>query len=139
MVHLLLDDSSAVQKMSYTMLQRAVEKRTGYLVVEAGVDMSEETKFELPSELLQVVQNSLTLDGEKSVCAPCGELNTTSPSFPESFRVPLGLDVGFRPTFLVWSGSQNPKVVASPHYLTRTQKLAFSNGKDTQPCINQRS
>ena len=63
MSHLLLDTSPEVQKLAYPMLQNAAQKRTEYLVIEAGVDTSEDTRFELPDELLHVVQASME-DGE---------------------------------------------------------------------------
>ncbi|KAI5116021.1 hypothetical protein M0805_005027, partial [Coniferiporia weirii] len=62
MAHLLLDPSPEVAKMAYTLLRGAAKKRTEYLVVEAGVDTSTETtKYELPDELLQVLQLALEL------------------------------------------------------------------------------
>jgi hypothetical protein len=64
MVHLLLDTSPEVQKLAYPMLQNAAQKRTEYLVVEAGVELSENAKFELPSELLHVVQTTLEVKDE---------------------------------------------------------------------------
>lgn len=68
MAHLLLDTSPEVQKLAYPMLQNAAQKRTEYLVIEAGVDTSENTKFELPIELLQLVQNSIEDEEVDQVC-----------------------------------------------------------------------
>lgn len=59
MCHLLLDPSAAVQKMAYSLLQQAAKRRTEYLVVEAGVDTSGETTFQLPTELLDVLSRAL--------------------------------------------------------------------------------
>ena len=61
MAHLLLDTSPEVQKLAYPMLQNASQKRTEYLVIEAGVDTSENAKFELPLELLEVVKTRMDL------------------------------------------------------------------------------
>lgn len=58
MAHLLTDPSPELAKMAYALLQDAAAKRTEYLVVEAGVDNSEDAKFELPVELLQILQES---------------------------------------------------------------------------------
>ena len=57
MCHLLLDPSPAIKKMSYSLLHQAAKPRTEYLIIEAGVDSSSETKLELPSELLSVVEH----------------------------------------------------------------------------------
>lgn len=62
MVHLLLDPSPELAKTAYGLLQGAAAKHTEYLVVEAGVDVSEDAKFELPKELLLVLQQSLESD-----------------------------------------------------------------------------
>lgn len=64
MCHLLLDSSTIVQKMAYSLLQQAAKKRTEYLVVEAGVDTSGEAKFELPPELLEILERALERDSE---------------------------------------------------------------------------
>ncbi|KAH8103214.1 hypothetical protein DFH11DRAFT_1521251 [Phellopilus nigrolimitatus] len=67
MAHLLLDPSPEIAKMVYALLHAASKKRTEYLVVEAGVDTSTETaKYELPAELLQVVQTALILQGDQA-------------------------------------------------------------------------
>lgn len=62
MAHLVRDPSPELAKMAYGLLQDAAAKRTEYLVVEAGVDSSEEANFELPIELLQILQDSLPAD-----------------------------------------------------------------------------
>ena len=63
MAHLILDPSPEVAKMSYSLLYQAAQKRTEHLVVEAGVDTSSETaKYDIPSELLQVLDAALQLD-----------------------------------------------------------------------------
>lgn len=72
MVHIILDPSVEVSKMAYVLLLRAARKRTEYLVVEAGVDTSSEvTKFELPQELLHVLQTAqeLSVGAEPVPCS----------------------------------------------------------------------
>lgn len=67
MAHLLLDPSPEVAKMSYILLQDATRKWTEYLVIEAGVDTSETTRYELPPELLQVLQTALEMKDDQPV------------------------------------------------------------------------
>ena len=67
MAHLLLDPSPEVAKIAYSLLKFAARKWTEYLVVEAGVDTSEETKFEIPEELLQVLTLSLEPDDKDEI------------------------------------------------------------------------
>ncbi|KAL5521576.1 hypothetical protein ACEPAF_2324 [Sanghuangporus sanghuang] len=63
MAHLILDPSSEVAKMSYSLLFKAAQKWTEYLVVEAGVDTSSETaKYEIPVELVRVLESALQPD-----------------------------------------------------------------------------
>ncbi|EJD05481.1 uncharacterized protein FOMMEDRAFT_103536 [Fomitiporia mediterranea MF3/22] len=63
MVHLILDPSPEVAKMAYEPLFRAARKRTEYLVVEAAVETSNEmSSYEIPPELLQVLQDALEPD-----------------------------------------------------------------------------
>ncbi|KAL5514390.1 hypothetical protein ACEPAG_2478 [Sanghuangporus baumii] len=63
MAHLILDPSSEVAKMSYSLLFKAAQKWTEYLVVEAGVDTSSETaKYEIPEELVRVLESALQPD-----------------------------------------------------------------------------
>ncbi len=45
--------------MVYPLLQTAAKKRTEHVVIEAGVDTSEDAKFEMPAELLVLVQTIL--------------------------------------------------------------------------------
>lgn len=68
MVHLLQDPTPDAAIKSYTILCRAAEALTEHLVVEAGVDTSDEVmKFELPTELLDVLQSSLEPGSTESV------------------------------------------------------------------------
>ena len=67
MVHILLDSSPDVQKMAYSMLQVAAQKRTEHLVIEAGVDTSAEANFELPEEVIAIIQNSLNIEEDTPV------------------------------------------------------------------------
>ena len=59
MCHLVVDSSSDVQTMAYTMLREAAAKRTEHIVVEAAVDTETEFKAELPLELVELLQRSL--------------------------------------------------------------------------------
>ncbi|KAF9258177.1 hypothetical protein L218DRAFT_964691 [Marasmius fiardii PR-910] len=56
MCHLLSDPSVDVQKMAYKLLQQVAKKRMEHLVVEAGMDMEDKFKAELPHELLVALQ-----------------------------------------------------------------------------------
>lgn len=62
MCHLVTDHSIEVQKLSYGILRSGAQKRTEYLVVEAGVD-SESTAqpSTLPTELFDIVQRQINL------------------------------------------------------------------------------
>lgn len=59
MVHVLGDPDVSILRMVYPLLQTAAKKRTEHVVIEAGVDTSEDAKFELPAELLVLVQTIL--------------------------------------------------------------------------------
>ena len=73
MAHLLLDPSPEVAKIVYSLLKLAARKWTEFLVVEAGVDTSEMTKFEIPMELLQVLSVALEPnDKDEIVGLICG-------------------------------------------------------------------
>ncbi|KAJ7199225.1 hypothetical protein GGX14DRAFT_468328 [Mycena pura] len=62
MCHLLADPSIDVQKMAYQLLTVAARKHTEHLVIEAGVDVDEAVKAELPIELLDILQLNLNFD-----------------------------------------------------------------------------
>ncbi|GLB39355.1 putative ring finger [Lyophyllum shimeji] len=62
MCHLVMDSSIDVQKMAYQFLQTAAEKRTEYLVIEAGVDAEAAFNATIPLELLDILQRSITVD-----------------------------------------------------------------------------
>lgn len=62
MCHLITDPSVENRKMAYHMLQLAAFKRTEHLVVEAGVDAENILIFELPKELLVILQTVVSLD-----------------------------------------------------------------------------
>ncbi|GJE86513.1 hypothetical protein PsYK624_025930 [Phanerochaete sordida] len=59
MSHLLLDASEAVPKMSYKILQASAAKYTEHLVLEASVESEDTISFDLPLELVQLLQSSL--------------------------------------------------------------------------------
>ena len=69
MVHLILEPSAEIAKIAYALLFRTAWKRTEYLVVEAAVDTSSEgVKFELPAELIHLLQDAQYLNpGEDMV------------------------------------------------------------------------
>jgi E3 ubiquitin-protein ligase listerin len=64
MCHLLKDSSADVQKMSYHLLQESARKWTEHLVIEAGVDVEDTAKIELPSELMEILQRSTQPEDE---------------------------------------------------------------------------
>jgi hypothetical protein len=61
MCHLLTDSSVEVQKMAYQLLHEAAKKRTEYLVIELGVDTEDAVEAQLPVELIDILQQSLSL------------------------------------------------------------------------------
>lgn len=61
MCHLVADHSIEVQKMSYSILHTAAQKRTEYLVIEAGVETEAATPATIPPELLDIVQRHINL------------------------------------------------------------------------------
>ncbi|EKM56485.1 uncharacterized protein PHACADRAFT_92839 [Phanerochaete carnosa HHB-10118-sp] len=60
MCHLLLDASEAVPKMAYKILQASATKYTEHLVLEASVDSEATVPLNLPPELVQLLQSSLS-------------------------------------------------------------------------------
>jgi hypothetical protein len=64
MCHLLKDSSPNVQKMAYRILQESARKWTEHLVIEAGVDVEDTVKTELPSALLDILQRSTQYEDE---------------------------------------------------------------------------
>ena len=60
MCHLVMDGSVNVQRMAYQLLQEAARKYTEELVIEAAVDNEATLKPELPPELLDILQRSLS-------------------------------------------------------------------------------
>ena len=58
MCHLVTDTSESVPQMAYKLLREAAHKRTEYLVVEASVDSDDTIPLDLPTELVQLLQNS---------------------------------------------------------------------------------
>lgn len=67
MCHLLMDSSVEVQRMSFQLLQQAAKKRTEYLVIEAGVDVDDSFKADLPKELLVILEDGINLEQESQV------------------------------------------------------------------------
>lgn len=59
MCHLLTDSSVEVQKMAYQLLHEAAKKRTEYLVIEFGVDSEDIVEAQLPTELINILQQHL--------------------------------------------------------------------------------
>ncbi|KAF9447824.1 hypothetical protein P691DRAFT_670660 [Macrolepiota fuliginosa MF-IS2] len=59
--HLVTDHSIEVQKMAYRILRTAAQRRTEYLVIEAGVDTESTVEATLPLELLDIVQRHVNL------------------------------------------------------------------------------
>lgn len=64
MCHFLTDPSVDVQKMAFQLLVQAAKKRTEYLVIEAGVDVDDNFKAELPKELLALIGESVEITQE---------------------------------------------------------------------------
>ena len=62
MCHLLMDSSENVPKMSYKILQMSASKYTEHLVLEASVESENTVPLKLPTELVQLLQNSLAED-----------------------------------------------------------------------------
>lgn len=104
MCHIITDPSDTVQRMAYKMLKESAVKYTEYLVLEAGVDSEAEVKLELPLELIELLQMSLSdEDAEDPVGRPqvgiahlrkvCITLTTT----PERLWISACLDVDIRP------------------------------------------
>ncbi|KAG2130479.1 hypothetical protein BD769DRAFT_1452567 [Suillus cothurnatus] len=60
MCHLLVDPSYEVQRMGYSLLQRAARKRTEHFVIESAVDTEDNFSAELPAELLAILQSNFT-------------------------------------------------------------------------------
>jgi hypothetical protein len=71
MCHLVTDASESVPQMAYKMLGEAANKRTGYLVVEAGIDSEDRVPLCLSVELVQLLHNNfLNKDcGQATCCA----------------------------------------------------------------------
>jgi hypothetical protein len=63
MCHLLTDCSVEVQKMAYQLLHEAAKKRTEYLVIETGVDNDGTIEAQLPTELIDILQQTVNQDG----------------------------------------------------------------------------
>lgn len=64
MCYILTDSSVDVQKMIYPFLHEAAKKRTEYLVIEAGVDADNVVEAQLPTELVNILRQSSTLEGD---------------------------------------------------------------------------
>ena len=77
MCHLILDSSTDVQKMAFQFLQQAARKRTEHLVIEAGVDTEGTFKADLPVELLDMLQRTIS-SGEAAVPEQEGQVRSTS-------------------------------------------------------------
>jgi hypothetical protein len=60
MCHLLTDPSYEVQRMGYSLLHRAVRKRTEHFVIESAVDTEDNFSAEIPAELLAILQSNFT-------------------------------------------------------------------------------
>lgn len=69
LIHLLSDPSTSVQKISYGILREAAKRYTEHLIIEAGVDLEEQVKCELPGELVSFLQNSVDLHDPASETA----------------------------------------------------------------------
>lgn len=50
--------------MAYALLQEAAKKRTEYLVIESGVDTEDVAQAELPIELVDLLQCSLSFEDD---------------------------------------------------------------------------
>ena len=96
MAHLILDPSIDVAKMSYSLLFRAAQRWTEHLVVEAGVDTSSETaKFEMPSELIQVLEFALQPEDSAEPVSTANQAMHRATNLRlllEYFRIPARLD-----------------------------------------------
>lgn len=64
MCHLLNDSSVEVQKMVYQLLHASAKKRSEYLVIEAGVSGEEPIALELPTELVDFLQQDIDFEEE---------------------------------------------------------------------------
>ncbi|KAG6811117.1 hypothetical protein H0H92_008917 [Tricholoma furcatifolium] len=62
MCHLVTDPSIEVQKAAYRFLAIAAQKRTEYLVIEAGVDSEGTVDTQLPQGLLHILQQSNVIE-----------------------------------------------------------------------------
>ncbi|EPQ53690.1 hypothetical protein GLOTRDRAFT_117039 [Gloeophyllum trabeum ATCC 11539] len=62
MCRLIVNTSSETQKMAYHLLQESSRKYTENLVIEAGVDTEANVKCELPMELVDILQRSISDD-----------------------------------------------------------------------------
>jgi hypothetical protein len=76
MCHLILDSSTNVQKTAYQFLQGAARKRTEHLVIEAGVDTEGTVKADLPVEILDILQRTIS-SGETAEPGQEGQVRTT--------------------------------------------------------------
>lgn len=56
MCPLLTDPATGVQKAAYALLQKAAQKHTERLVIEAGVDADAPVQGALPDELIEVLR-----------------------------------------------------------------------------------
>ena len=61
MCHLLTDPSYEIQRMGYSLLNKAAQKRTEYFVIESVVNTEDSVSPEIPAELLVILQSNLTL------------------------------------------------------------------------------
>lgn len=100
MVHVLGDPDVSILRMVYPLLQTAAKKRTEHVVIEAGVDTNEDAKFELPVELLELVQTML--DNQASgfdglVCRIFSLISFNLTVAAEYVWVPAGLDDYLQP------------------------------------------
>jgi E3 ubiquitin-protein ligase listerin len=73
MAHLILDSSTDFQKMAYQFLRGTAKKRTEHLVIEAGVDTEGTVKADLPAEILDILQRTIS-SGQTAVLEQEGQV-----------------------------------------------------------------
>lgn len=66
MAYLLQDGTEESQQLSYAIIKTAAHRRTEHLVIEAAVNTDESATYELPNELLCILQKSSTLEPSRT-------------------------------------------------------------------------
>jgi E3 ubiquitin-protein ligase listerin len=93
MCHLLTDSSVEVQKMAYQFLHEAAKKRTEYLVIELGVDTEDAAEAQLPVELIDILQQSLSVGDGLEDNENVRSSKTLCRSLPLSFFIRIFSDI----------------------------------------------